>query len=329
MTYGDVVTRFFYEAVPTLPVPPEVRFEAISAAVFGSKQRRAGPMPPPEVQVGVRDVLRHALFEGGGTLKVFAPWGASKQADGAKLDVLEFMALKQLAGLREELARFGVKTEFSFRLENHTDRWLFGDTRKRDIAEYSRTFQLLAGRVLPGALAYTESDFIGWSDFAGRADELTTAFYRVLRGVAAPESLEAFGWKGGVPEHQRNYYLETYKYLYPGEDHEKILAKYFAAALTRNTMGATAVPRDPFVFVTFAHAVPNDPVRKNRLYFRTLPEKYTHQHFAPWLTNGYLRVSAGGVCAPRFVTPDKVEDRLTPFTANFDGTEVYAPYVEE
>ena len=65
MTYGDIVLRFFYEAVPTLPVPAEVKFEAISASVFGTKQRRMGPLAPPEVQVGVRDAIRHAQSNGG------------------------------------------------------------------------------------------------------------------------------------------------------------------------------------------------------------------------------------------------------------------------
>ncbi len=81
--------------------------------------------------------------------------------------------------------------------------------------------------------------------------------------------------------------------------------------------------------MTFAHPVPNDPVRKNRLYFRTLPERYTHQHFAPWLTNGYLKVAADGSCAPRYVAADKVADRLTPHTVTFEGVKIDAPYVEE
>ena len=33
MTYGDIVGRFFFEAVPTMAVSPTVRFEALSAAV--------------------------------------------------------------------------------------------------------------------------------------------------------------------------------------------------------------------------------------------------------------------------------------------------------
>lgn len=329
MTYGDVVMRFFYEQVPAFPVAPEVKFEAISAAVFGTKQRRMGPMPPPEVQVGVRDVIRHAMFEGNGVLKVFAPWGASKQADGAPLDVLEFMALKQLACMREELARFGLKTEFSFRLENLTDMVLFGDGRVNQINRYVESFYALAKTVLPGAKVNKESFFVDWSDFKYRTDVLTTAFYRVLKDIDPPEKLDEYGWKGGIPKSQADYYLQTYRHLYPGEDHEMILAKYLAAALARKTMGATATPKDPFLFVTFAHAVPNDPVRNNRLYFRTLPEKYTHQHFAPWLTNGYLKVSSEGVCAPRYVSADKMEGRLTEYTADLDGAKVFAPYSEE
>lgn len=328
MTYGDIVTRFFYEAVPTATVNQAIKFEAVSAAVFGSKQRRYGPMPPPEVQVAVRDIVRQAM-EKDEPLKIFAPWASSKQADGAKLDVLEFVALKQLLCMKEELARFGVKTQFSFRLEDHTDRWLFDRDRNQQIEEYWRTFMYLAGKVLPDSRVYLESDFVNWPDFADRVDRLTTAFYRVLKGIDGGAELEKHGWKGGIPATQRDYYLQTYKHLYPGQDHEKILARYFAAALTRNSMGATAAPNEPFLFVTFAHPVPHDPVRKNRLYFRTLPERFTHQHFPPWLTNGYLKVSADGNCAPRYVSADKVEGRLTENTVDFEGIKIDAPYLEE
>lgn len=334
--YGDAVLRFFYEAVPTLPVPPEVKFEAISAAVFGSKQRRYGPMPVPEVQVGVRDILRDAIDKRGGVLDVFAPWGASKQGDGDPLDVLEFMAMKQLACMREELARFGVRLVFHFRLEDLTDRWLFSDgpvakieARRDQITKYVGDFKALAGWVLPDAQIRTEGDFVGWHEFRDTAERYTSMFYRVIRGAAGPETLEPIGWKGGIPQSQRDYYLQTYQHLYPGQDHEKILARYFAAAMARGKLGAVALPTDPFVFVTFAHPVPNDPVRKNRLYFRTLPERYTHQHFSPWLAKGYLRVTPDGQCSPRFVGADKVEDRLTPYTARFADATVSAPYLEE
>lgn len=58
ISYESIVDQFLYAELPIMKVDPCVRFEAIAAEVFGSKQRRYGPMPSPEVQVSIRDIIR-------------------------------------------------------------------------------------------------------------------------------------------------------------------------------------------------------------------------------------------------------------------------------
>ncbi len=323
MTYGDVVMKFFFEAVPTLPVAADVRFEAISAEVFGTKQRRFGPMPIPETQVAVRDVIRGSPTK----LRFFMPWGASKQDAGAPLDVLEFMALKQLACLREGLARFGVECEFSFRLEDLTDPWLLGEDRTRQVSDYVAAFTAVAAVVLPGCRPKLESMFTTWDEFKRLAESFSPVFYKVLVGQAPVESLAAVGWTGTLPREQRDHYYAAYGKLYPGHDHDWVMARYFAGTLARVKLGATCVPAGEHMLVCFSHPVPGTPPGKPRLHYRTLPERHTHTHKAPWMARGYLEVSADGRCSPRYVEPE-VAGRLTAHAVPVGEAVVAAPYLE-
>lgn len=142
--YTSVIQWFFYESVSSADTPAEVRFEAISAAVVGTKQRRFGPVPKPEVLVAVRERLHDE------TIHLFLPWGSRKQADGAPLDVAEFCALKQLHCLQEELRRYGKKCAFTFRLEDLTDRFLFSDGDPAQSDAYVREFRAGPADARPG-----------------------------------------------------------------------------------------------------------------------------------------------------------------------------------
>ncbi len=324
MTYGDIVTRFFYEAVPAMAVSPAVKFEAVSSAVFGTKQLRYGPLPPAEVQVAVRDALR----DGGKEVKFFLPWGVTKQTPGAKLDVLEFMALRQLACLRDTLSRYDVTACFFFRLDDNSDRWLLGEDRVPQIAEYVDTFTKLVQAVLPlDSYPRPESRFASYSKFSEVAGELTPIFYRVITGAADAGTLAEVGWKGGLPQAQLDYYYAAYRRFYPGQDHQYIAAKYFAAALTRHKLNATAAPSGARIDISFAKPVPGHPLAGSRVFYRTIPERFTHQHTAPWTGQGYMAVGEDGACAPRFVD-DEVADRLVPHTVTVGEAKVYAPYLE-
>lgn len=324
MTFGDIVTRFFYEAVPAMAVTPALKFEAVSNAVFGTKQLRYGPLPPPEVQVAVRDVLR----AGGKDVQFFLPWGVTKQVPGGKLDVLEFMALRQLACLRDTLAKFGVTAAFYFRIDDNADRWLLGDDRVPDIAEYTDTFTKLVKAVLPeNSFTRPESRYASYELFQRTAADLTPVFYRVITGAADVGTLAEIGWKGGLPPEQLDYYYAAYRRFYPGQDHQHIAAKYFASALTRHKLNATTAPAGPRIDISFAKPVPGHPLAGSRVFYRTIPERFTHQHTAPWTGQGYMAVGEDGTCAPRFVD-DAAAGRLVPHTVTVGEAKVYAPYLE-
>ena len=327
MTYGDIVGRFFFEAVPTMAVSPTVRFEALSAAVIGTKQIRYGPLPPPEVQVAVRDVIRNSP-DG---LTFFVPWGVTKQQPDAPLDVLEFMALRQLRCVQDTLRAYGTGAAFYFRLDDNSDRWLLGDDRAKQIAVYSGTLEKLIRAVLPElAFPRRESQFATYDEFHETASRLTPAFYRVITKAADPATLAEHGWKGDLPQAQLDYYYAAYRRFYPGQDHQYIAAKYFAGALTRHKLNAATAPPGPRVEVSFSRPVPGHPLAGSRVYYRTLPERYTHHHTAPWGGRGYMAISDAGTAAPRYVEhldPGEA-GRLVAHEVKVGEAVVAAPYLE-
>lgn len=322
-SYEDLIVRFFYEAVPTSDAPKTVQFEAVSSEVFGTKQRRYGPMPGPEAQVLVRDVLRKS--EDSRALTVFVPWACSKQEPAAKLDLLEFCALRQLLCLREGMARFGWSTNFVFRVEDLTDTYLFGCKARTRIESYRDRMARLVGSVLPGSDVRLESHYSSPEAFRDTAEMYAYAFNRYLRGEGDSSELRKIGWAGDIPAEQREYYLAAYRVFYPNADHNREMAKYFAATLARKTLGATATPTDvPFVTVSFSKPVPGNPVVRPQVYYRTLAARHTHAHTAPWVGRGYFALADDGGCTPRFV--DAQTPELVPHTMLWNGVEIDAPY---
>jgi hypothetical protein len=321
--YGNLITQFVYSQFP-FAVPAGDRFEVISNTVFGSKQRRFGPMPSPEVQTSIRDVLRRS----GDDLHFFSPWGSRKQADDQGLDVLELMALKQLRCLKEELGVMGVQATFHFRLEDLTDRWLFGDGTFNQSMTYIDNFMRLARQVLGGAHIALESMSTAWPAFQSLAAEYAPVFYKVLRGEAEIGELHRLGWAGNLPPRQRDYYASAYKSYWPNgeKDIEWEMAKYFAATLARIRLNATGAPTQDHLLIAFTHPVPDNPVSKNRLYYRTIPQRFTNNHRSPWIGRGYLQIGDDNSVTPKSAGMNDVLD-FQPYTITVGDAKVEAPYV--
>lgn len=324
--YAPLIERYLYESFPTTAAPTQaVRFEAIWRAVLGTKQRRFGPQPSPEQAVAVRKVLS----ESGDRVRFFAPWGASKETNGHGLDVLEVSALKQLACLGRELADYGVRAEFSFRLEDLTDRYLLPDYgREAQVGEYVANFRRLAALVLPGSDVRLESDIVRWTVFRDTADGFLGVFRDHLRGPseATAAGLARIGWKGTIPQEQQEYYRNTYRGLgYPEHQYEMKIASYFAATLARAKTGATREPDGPYITVCFTHPVPGNPVGNPRVYYRTVPERYTHHHRSPWLAAGYLRINDEGDVSPRIWTAGE-QVRLVENQIDWHGVRLECDY---
>lgn len=322
MRYEDLIQQFMFQSLPTLPVGASVKFEAIVAQVFGTKQRRFGPMPLPETQVAIRDVIRQS----GDHIVFFLPWGASKQDDGADLDVAEFMAVKQLRCLSDELARLGVKSTFYFRMEDLTDRYLFGDGRFDQIMKYMADFRHLVYASGIKAEVRQESWYTHKNDFDEYAKSFQPVFHEYLLGKARVSALKDIGWVGDIPQEQRDYYYTAYRSLYPDSDERFEASKYFAATLARVKLHATCAPSgpEPHLLIAFTHPVPGNPVNKPRLYFRTIPERYTNTHKSPWLAKAYFEIEDGtGHVTPRFGRPDRLQDCVT----DIGGVTVRTDYV--
>lgn len=316
--YEGLIQQFLHEEVPLPKMSPSIRFEAISSAVIGSKQRRFGPKPKPEVQVGVREIIQQSTD----ALHFFVPWGASKLLKNQSLDILEFMALKQLRCLSEELARYQTASFFYFRLEDNTDNWLFGE-RHEQIYQYTETLIELASLILPNAKFRLESQYVDFKTFRQQAEVYVPVFYGYLTGVRPLSALQEIGWQGDIPDEQQKYYRDAYHLHYPHQDHNHIMAKYFAGTLTRLKLGATARPPMKTIDIAFNQPVPGSPTAGNRMHYRTLPERYTNHHQAPWNGKGYLRINEDNECCPRFMEPgiDTIDN-----TIEWNGVKINVPF---
>ena len=331
--YQDLIDQYLFKQFPATPVSAATRFEAVSAAVFGTKQRRFGPHLSPEEQVKVRDVLK-----ADGPVTFFLPWGASKQMLKHGLDVMELSALKQLACLRAELASYGKESRFIFRLEDLTDIYLLGiseNARKHRmdaVDRYTTNFIRLSRLVLGNdADVRMETECVGLTQFVAVAESLYPAFYDYLRwgGEDKLAAVHALGWKGDLPKSQQQYYLDAYTQLGYREDQKlPAMARYFAATLARHKTGSTRVPTDrPFVVVAFTHPVPDNPVGTPRVYYRTIPHSYTNHHRSPWLAKGFLRIEQDGSVTPRVLLTAEEELALQPNRTTWNGVQLDLDYL--
>lgn len=318
--YEFLIQRWLYE-FHQYSAPNEVRFEAISAAIFGSKQRRYGPMPSAEVQVSVREIIRQSMDKDGvDHITFFLPWGSRKQEDGGKLDILEFMALKQLACLQKDLAKYGVTSEFHIRIEDLTDYWLFVgvEGNKQQVDLYATQLAELGRRIMAPHTFFPvkESELVTWKAFYAEAMHNQGLFKLYLEGNSdAGKVLANDGWEGGIPEVQREYYYKQYKLFYPDVDPAHKLAEYLGAVKARHNLTATGLPTQPHIFLTFGHPIPGNPNAPNRLFYRTIPERFTNNHRSPWLARGYLQIDE--------------ENNLCPKSLGFgDNTPLYQTQVD-
>ncbi len=296
--YAKLIEQFLYQGAPTDDADKDVRFEAVAATVFGTKQRRFGPMPKPEVQVQVRDVIRKS----GTRLTFHVPWGSRKQADGMHMDVLEFMAIKQLRCLADELRRFGVASTFVFRVEDLTDLFLFGKDSFEQQQRYMNDLKNLMRLLLDTRVRVVfESECTSWTNFNEAATRYAPTFYKYLQGQLDHEDLKKIGWEGTLPEEQREYYRSAYAtYWKPGErEPEWEMARYFAATLARVQQRATGTPIEDYVQICFTHPVPGNPISRPRLYYRSIPERYTNIHRSPWNAKGYFLIGEDNTVKPK------------------------------
>lgn len=325
-SYKDLIETFMHRQVP-ISTNPAAKFEALVATVFGTKQRRFGPMPSPEIQVVVRDVIRAS----GDKLTFFLPWGSRKQADGQGLDVMEFMAMQQLYCLKHELLQQGIKSEYHFRLEDLTDGFLFYDHEgsQQQSLDYMVKFAALSKRVLGDVVLHQESLSATTTEFSELTQKYALVFFDYIAGRKTAAALKEIGWTGTLPAEQQEYYLSAYRGYWPNKpltDLQWEMAKYFGATLARVKLGATGAPKEPHLLIAFTHPVPGNPVSKTRLHYRTIPQRFTNNHRSPWIGKGYFEIAEDNSVTPKSAG---VNEKLQ-FEKNvidLDGIKVEADYV--
>jgi hypothetical protein len=329
MTYENIIEKFFYAEAPNRNVSKSVQFEAISDAIIGTKQLRYGPRPSPEDQVEIRKVIQHALDKEV-PLVIFLPWACRKQ-DSSDLDVLEFMAIKQLRNLQETLSSFDLQVTYQFRVEDASDSVLFDDyDHERSMissqtARYRETFRQLVSCLLRASIVRTELQKTTLKTFVEAVEDNKPLVRDMLSGVSTRQDLIAF-----APE-QKQYFDDLYEKLYPSEsssERRERLVTYFSCVFARRQLNAVCRPDYPHLFATFSHPVPGDPVRDSRLYYRTMPERVTNTHRAPWLSRGYFLIDdRENTATPRFRDELQHDTELHRGAITYQNIEFCADYL--
>ncbi len=106
------------------------------------------------------------------------------------------------------------------------------------------------------------------------------------------------------------------------------LAKYFASTLARVKLNASAIPSEKHLTIAFNHPVPGSPMGGNRLYYRSIPQRFTNIHRAPWNSKGYVEIHEDNTVVPKSAGPSEVVAGLTENVITLEcGAEIRADYV--
>lgn len=300
---------------------PFVHNHSLINVIYGTKQRRYGRIPSAKHQ----ELLERVIDQSNGVLNFFIPWASCKLPvafqPALKFDIAEFIALTQLICLRRELLSFNITPKFTFRVDNLMDRWLFGWAG----LDYAACLRQAALTLLPGAIVKAESSFATWQEFYTTATMLTPIFYDVIQGRRPAIELKEVGWSGNLPREQVDHYIRANRALLPECNAEWEAARYLAGTLARVKVGATAIPKDS-ITIAFNIPVPGAPALRPRVYFRTLPERFTNSHRPPWNARGYIKCIPPFV-VPRLAAPREAIHNLIPHTTVFRGIPVETSYI--
>lgn len=341
--FKQVIANFLAQEFPGSVSNAEAVFEAVCAEVFGTKQHRYGPMPSPEQQVAIREVVR-SFMDSGDPIEVLVPWGSSKQAD-VTLDVLELSALRSIHCLSERVKRhYSPGINVSIRLEDATDMVLFNPSYYDKINTYAATMVNLVK-----ALQYSEitvkreTELMSTADFHEHVHTLSPWIAEYIEASdrygsekamdgEAYQTMKRLGWKGNIPLEQREYYKRSYRIFYPDRSEKEIteeVAIYFACSLVRRLMNGTGAPAGGHIQLCYNLPVPGIPwkMAANRLYYRTVPERFTNRHKAPWIGRGYIEIAGDNSCKIKLADFNQPPADLQSFCFTVGDADVNAPYI--
>ncbi len=315
--HGNLIDSFLANPLRANLAKPGVVVDVIASLLFGTSKTRYGPMPSPESQVAIRDVIRRAV-QANVPLRVLTPWGSKKSVAHHGIDVAELCGVLQVMALRDAIARvYEPGLEWNLALEDVSGAYLWAEdqdwgTIMVDSDRYVRQMTLLAralgiAKGQPGGYAeFTPESAVVSHDVFNRESELIRpVLLQYLTSfsdgrAAALKKLVSLGWHGVIPQEQVDYYSRTYEHLYPNstpDENARRLARYFAQSWARHRLCArsTAEGWTDYIQVSFPPPVPGMPesMGARRVYYRTMPADHTRNHIPPWRAKGFLCISGG------------------------------------
>lgn len=266
-------------------------FEAVANEIIGTKQQRYGPYPNPEHLVSIRSVIRLAIARNE-RIPVLIPWGGSKQGSTG-IDVGELFALRQVLSIIERVkAHYPIGMDVRIRIEDLTDHLLFQNVPgyAEKTKTYSAKFARLAQILSDGSITPIRESQLG--EFHVFLKEMLK-IQPVLEAVR-PRVLEQIEWSGTLRDIQIEHYRRIYANFYPAlteKERNAMIARYFAVAKVRRLLNATGFfDSEPVPLVlSFTAPIPGQSVA-NRVFLRSLPERFQNSHRAPWIGRGYYRI---------------------------------------
>lgn len=336
--YGEIICRFLQSNLhKVVKVEGNDLWEILSDILIGTKETRFGPRPTPENAVVIRSVVKKAT-DMALPIPILIPWGGRKMDKNLSLDVAELSALRQLLHVDEMVKKFYAPgLIMRIRIEDINARWLYKENEGID--DYSSSLQSLI-RLIKGdskILGVRESEVMNLDEYMTLAEEYSELLSKAIWAMEEfpdmdimqiPEyvTLLEKGWKGDIPKHQRDYYLDRYKRLYPGKEKEEyysMLADYFAGSKVRYDLNGRCAPMTrvkDFIQINFAHPVPGAPrsIFSNTLYYRTVPESMGRTHIAPWRAKGFLEIM-DDIVTPKLIHPGAEHEALRKNITTFES----------
>lgn len=297
--------------------------DILSTLIIGTKEIRYGSLPTPESLVVIRDVIRTAISSDT-AIPIMVPWGSIKANFSCGLDIAELSAIQRLVYLSEEVKKYYSKgVEIVIRVEDTSGYELFsleGDQNmiKERINSYSRDFKNLVTILCPtGEIrVILESEMSRASEFKAANTHFAGLIYEYLIDSMdmikfAPDMVDQLssyhvliesGWKGIIPQEQRDHYLSTYERLYPNlkkEDYLRRLSLYFGGAWARVKLGMTGKQSywSKSLQLVFIPPIKGSPAGYNDhyIYYRTLPLSEARTHMPAWRGKGYMKISGNEI----------------------------------
>ncbi len=323
--YGALLASYIIRHFPQVVQlkTPEV-VDAITAILLGTKEYRYGPLPSPESQVTIRNVIRYAISNTI-AIPILIPWGSTKTDFGSGVDVAEVMAIKRLIDINEEVKKvYPMGLEIVIRIEDLSGYTLFALDAEEDIIhdaidKYSTSFEDLVYMLSQGTIkTIKETDMENASLYEGKLKEYSHLMYEYLvvshdiiqndieEAIDTPQykALVNAGWRGYVSYEQRWHYYTAYDKLYnhdgaqmPIQSYISRLALYLGGALAKHKLGLLGVQKHWYSYIQLTFVAPikglPEGFADHYIYYRTLPLSAARTHICPWRSKGYLQIKDG------------------------------------